>query len=198
MTNRLQICAVLVLALGLGFGSACTDRGREQKGVSAMGQPHGKDADRKRVLSREEAQTRTDGQWREALTPEQYRVTRHKGTEAPFTGAYWDTRTPGVYRCVCCNVVLFRSDTKFDAGCGWPSFWEAATENVIREERDTTHGMIRTEVLCRNCDAHLGHVFDDGPRPTGLRYCINSASIKLEKRDGPATRDAAPESEPRE
>jgi peptide-methionine (R)-S-oxide reductase len=121
---------------------------------------------------------KTDAQWQAALSPTQYRVTRHAHTEPPFTGIYWDTTTDGTYCCICCGTPLFVSGTKFDAGCGWPSFWQALP-GVVNERRDTSHGMIRTEILCANCDAHLGHVFPDGPGPDGLRYCVNSASLNL-------------------
>jgi peptide-methionine (R)-S-oxide reductase len=121
-----------------------------------------------------------DETWRDKLTPEEYQVCREKGTERPFTGEYWDCTRDGVYNCRCCGEPLFLSDTKFDAGCGWPSFFRPADEEVILESRDGSHGMVRTEVMCKKCGSHLGHVFEDGPTPTGLRYCINSLSIKLE------------------
>lgn len=125
---------------------------------------------------------KTDAQWREQLSDIDYRVTREAATERPFTGRYWDHFEDGTYRCVCCGVQLFDSSTKFDAGCGWPSYWEPAQEGVIERLRDTTHGMIRVEVRCQNCGAHLGHVFEDGPPPTGERYCINSAALDFTPR----------------
>ena len=129
-------------------------------------------------MSKEETK-KTDEQWRDQLTAEQYRVTREQGTEPAFSGEYYNTKTPGTYVCVGCAQELYSSRAKFDSGTGWPSFWEPIHEDLVTSETDRNHGMIRTELMCSRCGAHLGHVFDDGPPPTGLRHCINSVSLKL-------------------
>ena len=139
------------------------------------------DSGQKKGIVMTEKVVKTDEEWKRQLTPEQFQVTRRKGTERAFTGKYANTHEKGLYRCVCCGNALFSSDTKFESGTGWPSFWAPIAEQNIRKETDSTLGMQRVEVLCRKCDAHLGHVFDDGPKPTHLRYCMNSASLNFVK-----------------
>ena len=133
-------------------------------------------------MTSKESNSKTDEEWKETLTPEQYNVCRNKDTERPFTGKYYDCKEKGVYKCSCCGNELFDSDTKFESGTGWPSFYKPINEENVKCESDASSGMVRTEVMCKNCGAHLGHVFDDGPQPTKLRYCINSISLDLDKK----------------
>jgi peptide-methionine (R)-S-oxide reductase len=133
------------------------------------------------IMSTDEKVVRSEEEWREQLSDEQYQVSRCSGTEGAFTGRDWDEKAAGTYHCVCCEAALFRSESKYDSGTGWPSFFEPIDENAVGKNVDDSHGMVRTESICANCDAHLGHVFPDGPQPTGLRYCMNSASLRLEK-----------------
>ncbi|HKF21311.1 MAG TPA: peptide-methionine (R)-S-oxide reductase MsrB [Candidatus Angelobacter sp.] len=139
------------------------------------------DSGERRGLVRVPKVVKSESEWQTQLSPSSFYITRHDDTEAAFTGDYWDNHDRGLYRCVCCGTALFNADTKFDSGTGWPSFWQPVAMENVEEIRDSTFGMVRTAVACRRCDAHLGHVFPDGPRPTGLRYCINSGSLEFVK-----------------
>jgi len=132
-------------------------------------------------MSNDEKIERSEAQWREKLSEEEFQVARCSATEAAFSGRYWDEKSAGTYHCICCDAPLFRSEKKYDSGTGWPSFFQPIDDNAVAEKRDESHGMVRIESVCARCDAHLGHVFPDGPAPTGLRYCMNSASLRLEK-----------------
>jgi peptide-methionine (R)-S-oxide reductase len=172
-----------VLLFSLMLYSGCQKTSAEDPAERRV---HSPDSTGLRVYSYEEGRYRmsskvvkTDEEWRKILTPEQFRITRMRGTELACSGAYWNKHDEGRYVCVCCDLDLFTSDTKFESGTGWPSFWKPVAKENIREEEDNSFGMRRTEILCARCDAHLGHVFDDGPEPTGLRYCLNSVAMKF-------------------
>jgi methionine-R-sulfoxide reductase len=188
--RTMSVCAVLLL-VACPIIAACTERTDDRTAVVSNDHPATIPNTEKepKTMVQTDKVVKTDAEWRKILTPEQYEIMRNKGTERAFTGKYWDTTTPGVYKCAACGAVLFSSDNKFDSHCGWPSFDRMIEAGTVIEREDDSHGMHRTEVICARCGGHLGHVFDDGPTDTHMRYCINSASIELDPKADPKGKD---------